>query len=117
MEQDIVLRALHSGLDMLTSLLDIHPTQQHKPINIALTSEAALKKVLNASPHADQAESIKLLRRLSELIDKYPEMHITFLWLPKKTQFVGFQRAKQLALEAVRTADLTNINEPQTIDN
>jgi hypothetical protein len=116
-EQDITLRSLHSGLDTLTSLLDAHPAQQHKPINIALTSDSALKKALNASPHTDQAESIKLLGRLNELIDKYPELNITLLWLPKKSPFVGFRRTKQLALEAARTADLTNVIEPQTIDN
>ncbi|KAI0274261.1 hypothetical protein BGY98DRAFT_935991 [Russula aff. rugulosa BPL654] len=72
---------------------------------------------LDASPHEDQAESIKILERLDKLIDKYPNINITFLWLPKKPQFIGFQRTRQLALEAVRTADLTNFNEPQTLNN
>jgi hypothetical protein len=51
------------------------------------------------------------------LLDKYPNAKVTFLWLPKKSQLVGFQRARQLALEAIRTADLTDINEPQTLNN
>jgi hypothetical protein len=116
-ERDIMLRSLHSGLDTLNALLDDHPIEQHKPVNFALTSETAVKKALDASPHDDQEESIKLLRRISELIDKYPNVNITLIWLPKKIQLGGFKRTNQLALEAVRTADLTNFNEPQTIDN
>src|SRR6267154_1104174 len=86
-------------------------------MHIMLASEDALKKALDTSPHTDQMESIKIIRRLSKLIDKYLEINIIFLWLPKKSQFVGFRHTKQLALEAVRTADLTNFNEPQMIDN
>jgi len=91
-EQDTELCSLHSGLDTLTSLLDTHPTQQHKLITIVTVSGAALKRALDASPHKDQAESIKLLWRLSEILDKYPDANITFLWLPRKSQFVGFRR-------------------------
>jgi hypothetical protein len=116
-EQNIMLRSLHSGLDTLISLLDGHPAHQHKLITIALVSGAALKKAPDASLYGDQAESIKLLGRLSELLDKYPNANITFLWLPKKSPFVGFRRTRQLALEKVRTADLTDISEPQTISN
>lgn len=116
-EQDTMLRSLHSGIDVLTSLLERQPTEQHKPTTIALASGAALVRALDASPHGDQAESLKLLRRLGDLIDKYPNIKITLLWLPKKIPFVGFRRTKQLSLEAVRTADLTGINEPQTISN
>ena len=116
-EQDTMLRSLHSGLDTLISLLDTHPAQQHKLTTIALASEGALKRALDASPHKDQAESIALLERLSEILDKYPNASITFMWLPRKSQFVGFRRTRQLALEAVRTADLTDISEPQTISN
>ena len=89
-EQDIVLRSLHFGLDTLTSLLDVHPTHQNKPTNIALALEGALKKVLNTSPHTDQMESIKLIRRMNELVAKYPAINITLIWLPKKSHFVGF---------------------------
>ena len=116
-EQDIMLRSLHSGLDTLTSLLDTQPSQQHKPITIALTAETALLKALDASPHEDQAESIRLLNRLSTTIDKYPMTNITLIWLPKNVQFVGFRRTRQLAFEAVRTADLTNATEPPTIND
>src|SRR6267154_2881929 len=86
-EQDIVLCSLHSGLDTLTSLLDVHRTHQNKPMNIALASEGALKKALNASPHTNQMESIKLIRRMNELIVKYPAINITLIWLPKKSHF------------------------------
>jgi Reverse transcriptase (RNA-dependent DNA polymerase) len=82
-EQDIMLRSLHSGLDVLTSLLVTQPSQQHKPITIALAAETALSKALDASPHEDQAESIRLLVRLNTTIAKYPSIQITLLWLPK----------------------------------
>jgi hypothetical protein len=62
------------------------------------------------SPHEDQAESIKILDRLNTIVDKYPSVKITFLWLPKSVQFVGFCRTRQLALEAVRMADLANVH-------
>ena len=75
---------------MLNSLLDVHPIHQHPPTNIVLALEDTLKKALDTSPHTDQMESIKIIRRLSELIDKYPKINIMFLWLPKKSQFVGF---------------------------
>jgi hypothetical protein len=116
-EQDIRLRALHSGLDTLTSLLDTQPSQQHKPITIALTAGAALAKVLDSSPHEDQAEFIKLLNRLNTTIAKYPTVQITLLWLPKNILFVGFHRTRQLAFKAARMADLTFVTEPQTINN
>jgi Reverse transcriptase (RNA-dependent DNA polymerase) len=116
-EQDTMLRSLHSGLDTLTSLLESQPLLQLKPVIIALAAEAALSKALKTSPHEDQAESIRLLRRLNSTIDEYPRATITLLWLPKNIQFVGFRRAKQLAFEAVRTADLTDVVEPQTINN
>jgi hypothetical protein len=116
-EQDIMLRALHSGIDTLTSFLDTHPAEQHKLTAIASPSETALKRALDASPHKDQEESIKILEKLGTLIDKYPDINITLLWLPRKSPFIGFQRARQLALEAVRTADLTNFNEPETLGN
>ena len=47
----------------------------------------------------------------------FPNANIALLWLPRKIPFVGFKRAKQLALEAARIADLTNLIEPQTINN
>ncbi len=116
-EQDIMLRSLHLALDMLTPLLDSQPAQQHKPITIAAASEITIKRALDTSPHGDRAESIKLLERFSTLLDKYPTTNITLQWLPRRSQFIGFQRTKQLALEASRTADLTAVSKPQTLDN
>jgi len=116
-EQDIMLHSLHSGLDTLNSLLDSHPTQQRKRITIALPSNTALKRALDTSPHGDQAESLKVLGKMSKLLDKYPATNITLVWLPRTIQLVGFHRTKQLALEAARMADLTTISKPQTINS
>jgi len=44
-------------------------------------------------------------------------MNIRLLWLPRSIPFVAYRRTKQLALEAIRTADLTDIEEPYTIKN
>jgi hypothetical protein len=57
------------------------------------------------------------MKRLSNTLDLYPNTNIVFLWLPRKTNFVGFKRAKQLALEAIRTANPDEIIEPHTINN
>jgi hypothetical protein len=44
-------------------------------------------------------------------------MNIRLLWLPRAIPSVGFKRAKQLALEAIHTADLRDIEEPHSIKN
>ena len=53
----------------------------------------------------------------SSLTHVHPTTNIVILWLPRKIPFIGFKRAKQLALEAICTADLTDIVEPHTINN
>jgi hypothetical protein len=75
-------------------------------------SEITLKRALDIFPHGDQVESIKILKRLGRLLDKYFTTNFTLLWLPRKTQFVGFQKTKQLTLKATRTANLTTPSEP-----
>jgi ribonuclease HI len=116
-DSDTLLRALHVGLDALTFYLSELSTQQSNFITISLPSGAAINKALDASPHEDQEQSISIMRRLSTILDLHPNTNIVFLWLPRKTNFVGFKRAKQLALEAIRTANPTNIIEPHTINN
>ena len=37
------------------------------------------------------------------------------MWLPRSIPFVGFKRAKQRALETIRTADIATLKEPHTI--
>ena len=114
-EPDAILRSIHSGLDMLTELLDSEPAQQHKLITISLASGAAVDRALDAAPHEDQEESISLLKRLSNILERFPHANIALMWLPRKAPFVGFKRAKQLALEAIRTASLDGIQEPQSL--
>jgi ribonuclease HI len=116
-ETDAALRSLHSGLDALTTFLDSDATQQQKLITITIESGVAINRALDASPHEDQGESLKILRRLSDFLERFPNANITLLWLPRKVPFVGFKRAKQLALEAARTANLNDVAEPQTINS
>jgi hypothetical protein len=47
----------------------------------------------------------------------HPGLKVTIAWLPRNCPFIGFRRARQLALEAIRTADLEAVMEPQTIQS
>ena len=78
---------------------------------------SAINKALDASPHENQNESIRVLKKLSDTLENYPDTKIVFIWLPRKAPFIGFKRAKQLALKAIRTADTSNIIEPHTISS
>ena len=115
-DSDTLFRALHAGLDALTHFLDNPTTQQANFITISLPSGDAINKALDASPHDNQEVSIAILRRLSTILDSKPDTKIVFLWLPRKIPFAGFKRTKQIALETIRTADLTDIIEPHTIN-
>jgi len=66
-------------------------------------------------PHEEQVVAIVHMERLGELLSAYPNLNIKLLWLPSKCPFIGFKRAKQLALEAIRTADITTTTETQSI--
>jgi hypothetical protein len=115
-DSDTSLRALHTGLDALTHFLGNPTTQQANFVTISLPSGAAVNKALDASPHENQEVSISILRKLSTIFDSKPDTKIVFLWLPRKIPFIGFKRANQLALEAIRTADLAEIIEPHSIN-
>ena len=114
-ETDTLLSAILSSLDVLTFLLGNQPARRSNFATIAVASNATIEKALDASPHENQAVSIEILNRLSAMLENHPHTKIALLWLPRKAPFVGFQRAKQLALEATRTADLTDFKEPHTI--
>jgi hypothetical protein len=92
-------------------------TRQKTFATIALPSNDTIRKALDPSPHEAQEQSILILRTLSNIFTSFPDTKIVLLWLPRKTPFVGFKRAKQLALEAIRSADITEITEPHTISN
>jgi hypothetical protein len=113
-ENDTALRSVIPVLDVLTDLL---ASQQDGPRNVLifLASNFAINKAQDASPHEEQAVSIECLRRIGELLDIYPNLNIRLLWLPRNIPSVGFKRAKQLALEAIRTADLRGEEEPHSI--
>jgi hypothetical protein len=77
----------------------------------------ALNKTPDASTHEEQVTSINHLERLGlgELFNTYPNTQVKLQWLPRKSPFVGFWRARQLAFEAIRTADPTELREPHSI--
>ena len=50
-------------------------------------------------------------------MDLHSNINIRQLWLPRSIAFVGFRRAKQLALEAIHTAVINEVDEPHSIKN
>jgi len=74
-----------------------------------------IRRALDTSPHEEQATSIKCLIKIGELMNTYPHLNICLLWLPRSAPFVGFKRARQLALEAIRTTDWRADEEPHSI--
>ena len=114
-EADVRIRALAPGLDAATRHLANKPAQTQETITILLSSNPALGRMLDPSTHEEQEASLQHLKTLGEILTTFPNINIVLHWLPKKIPFVGFRRAKQLALEAIRTADITNLRDPPTI--
>ena len=116
-DTDTSLRALHAAFDTLTYFLGNLTTRQANLVTISSPSGAAISKALDTSPHDNQEESISFLRRLSNILESYPETNIVLLWLPQKAAFAGFDKAKKLAMEAICAADPADIIEPHSINN
>ena len=110
-----MIQALSPGLDALTLLLATLPEQQRLTANFLFPSDSALARVLDASPHGEQATSLTHLERLNDLLGMHTNVNIILQWLPAKIPFIGFQRARQLAFEAIHTANLAHTIEPHTI--
>jgi hypothetical protein len=100
---------------MLTDFLTSHQPTEPLTISIASPSNFAITKVLNTTPHEEQNVTIGCLEKLGKLMAAFPQMNIQLLWLPRTIPFVGFKRAKQLALEAIHTTAPNPNNEPHTI--
>jgi hypothetical protein len=114
-EANTVLKALSTALDLLSDFLTATCPANLPRAMTATVSSFAINKVLNPSLHKEQNMSLECMNKISELLDSFPSLNIQLLWLPRSAPFVGFKRAKQLALEAVRTADLMLDLEPHTI--
>ena len=114
-ESDALTRALSPALDALMLFLTNKPAQYETLAIFLLPSTPALNRALDPSTHDEQATSIKHISKLGELFTRYPNLTIRMQWLPRKTPFVGFRRARQLAFEAIRVADATELREPPTL--
>jgi hypothetical protein len=114
-EADARIRALTPGLDAIALHLANNPAPPHETITILLSSSSALSRALDPSTHEEQEVSLRHLRSLGEILNTFPNINVILQWLPKKIPFVGFHRAKQLAMEAIRTADPANLKDPPTI--
>ena len=115
MESDTALRALTTALNTLTNFLTNQQIDNEWNVHIFTPSNFAVCRALDASPHEEQTTAIKCLTKIGMLMTDFPHLNIRLLWLPRSIPFVGFRRAKQLTLEAIRTANLRGIEEPHTI--
>jgi hypothetical protein len=116
-ESDTEIRSFLPALDVLSDFLATQQPDTHLKANIASPSNPAIGRIIKATPHEEQDVTIESLRKIGELMETYPNLKIRLLWLPRKIAFVGFKRARQLALEAIRTADPKPEDEPHTIKN
>jgi hypothetical protein len=114
-ESDSRIHSLSPGLDALADFLTSQNDQGPNRALLIFHSTTTLKRVLDSSPHDQQREAIGHLTQLGEILLAFPNLNIKLLWLHRNCPFVGFKRAKQLALEAIRVADITAIDEPQSI--
>jgi hypothetical protein len=114
-EADAALRALTPALDVLADFLSTQQFEVPLKVFIASPSNCTISKALNTNPHHEQSVTIENVEKLGELLTAFPHVNIQLLWLPRSIPFVGFKRAKQLALEAIRTADPNPEEEPHTI--
>jgi hypothetical protein len=80
-----------------------------------IPSVSALNRALDTSLHEEQAASIGHLTKLGELLSTYPNIKVKLQWLPKKVPFIRFWRARQLAFEAICTADTIYLHKPKSI--
>ena len=109
------IHTLTPGLNAIALHLANNPAQSHETITTLLCSSSALSRALDPSTHEEQEASLRRLRPLGEILNTFPSINAVLQWLPKKISFVGFRRAKQLAMEATRTADPANLEDPPTI--
>lgn len=114
-ENDIALWSLIPVLDVLADYMITQSNDMQHNVLIFIASSFAIDRALNISLHEEQAVSIDCLNRIGELLNTHPNVNIRPLWLPRNNPSVGSKRAKQLALKAIRTADLTNIEKPYSI--
>ena len=95
--------------------LATRPVQQHAQIILLIPSNPALKRMLNASLHEEQAASIGHFKKPGELLSTYPNTQVRLQWLPMKVPFIGFLTARQLTFEAIHTAVPTGQHKPPSI--
>ena len=116
-DSNLLLYALHPGLDILTDLLLAQDAQEYTNTIICLLSNPATTRALDASLHKDQQVSINYLYQIDDLLNAFPHINITLIWLPRSAPFIGYKRARQLAFEAICTTYITMLEEPYTIRN
>ena len=114
---DTALCSILTALDIISDFLLPQQSTPHLKILITSPSNVAITKALDISPHEEQLVSLECLEKIGAIVDLHPNVNIRLLWLPRSITFVGFRRAKQLALEAICTAVINEVDEPHSIKN
>ena len=110
--------AICSILPALSTVTDFLVSQQattQQNFLILTPSILTITRAQDTSTYEEQVVTLECLNKLSIIFENYPNMNIRLLWLPRSIPFVGFRRAKQLALESICTATLITEDEPHSI--
>jgi hypothetical protein len=114
-ESDTAIRAIYLGLRTAADFLSGQAPPPQTSVIVFTPSPTAASRALDATPHDEQAVSINCMETVEEILNTHPSLTVRFCWLPRSAPFVGFKRARQLALEAIRTATPTEADELHTI--
>ena len=112
---DAWIRTLTPALDAITSHLTNKPAHTHETFMVLIPSNPALCRTLDPSIHEEQEVSLRHLEKLGEILNAHPNTDVILQWLPRKIHFAGFRRAKQMALNAIRTAVTADLRKLATI--
>ena len=114
---DTALCSILTALDIISDFLLPKQSTPHLKILIASPSNIAITKAVDTSLHEEQLVSLECLEKIGVIVDLHLNVNIRLLWLPRSITFVGFRRAKQLALEAICTAVINEADELHSIKN
>jgi len=111
-QADIDLEATQPALLLLTDFA--RTTNYTGPVQLISGSPVATQQLFSFSQHATQHASLSLARKVDALLTEHPQLILNFQYAKRSPALVGFKRARQLALEAVRRP-LTNTRRPPSL--
>ena len=87
---DMLVQATAPGLTALSTFLNNRPAETQTHVTFLIPLGLALSRMLDTSPHKEQAASIRHLERIDTMLTMHPNITINIHWLPRKIPFVGF---------------------------